>query len=213
MEEYMSIADIPKNHYEVKAVAESLIPRYRIAAGADELSREFFEEHDKNEWWLNGAPIRNWKRLLEGKVKRIREQERGKIKPNYHKLRFAVCDICWDPMRNHGIEGLRECDCVSRCIKNDAKIKALMKDGAKPSKMLMFIYEGRLNVMDDDDVEAVELYYRCSRVRYITVFNSNPTALEVYEHIRHFHERMIKEYGAEYNERVMPIKRLMAERG
>jgi len=209
MKEY---ADKPGNQYDVKALAERMVAQYRLTADAEELAREFFEEHEANEWWLNGAPIRSWKRLFEGKLKRMREQERGKSKPKYHTKRFCVCDICWNPLRNHDIEGLQECNCVSRCVKEGKKLMYLLENGAKPSKILMAVFEGKINVMEDDDVQAVETYYKACRLHYITIYNHDPESLEVYEHIRHYHDRLLKENGEEYHARVQPFKQFMIDR-
>jgi len=206
-------ADKPENVYEVKALAERLIPQLRLVADPGETAESFFNEHEKHNWWLNEAPIRSWKKLFEGKLKRMREQERGKVQPHYHRLRFAVCDVCWDVMRNHDIEGLRECGCVLRCVKKGNDLMYLLNENCKPSKILMAIYKGKMEgIMDDDDVETVEAYYRASRIHYLTVYNKTPDALEVYEHIRHLHDRILRAGSEEYHARVQPFKDLLLKR-
>ena len=207
------LADRPKDVYEVKLLAERLIPQYKIAEDPAQMAQAFFDEHNQNEWWLNGAPIRNWKKLFEGKVKRVKAQSSGKIKPNYHKCRIAVCDVCWNPWYDYGIENIEVCNCVMDCILNRKKLQYYWDNGVKATKLAKAAFDGKVDVITPEDCAAVELYYKSSRLVYLTIYNKNPDAREIYEHIRHYRDRMVRDYGDAYYARVQPFKNFLVNRG
>lgn len=208
------IADMPKDVYEVKSLAERLIPQYKITLDPAQMAQEFYNEHQPNEWWLDGRPIRDWKKFFEGKIRRIKAQSSGKIKPRYHTRTIVVCDVCWNPIYDYDIENIELCDCVMNCIKERKKLREWWKSGIlKPTKLFLAVFQGKVDILTPEDCEAVEFYYKSSRLVYLTIYNKEPDALEVYEHIRHYHDRMIRDYGDAYHARVQPFKEYLLNRG
>lgn len=208
-------ADIPGSIEIVTEYAKELFGMWHITGDPHEFSKTFFDHYDKTDWWTDSGPVGDWKAMCRGWAKRKSEEQKGNKQSTFKPRRFSVCNICWYPHEEHPeIEGLPTCNCVTRCVKDSRRLNFYMKSGVSPSKLMKAIWDGKpevQNILTPEEVDLIEVYYKCSRIIYVSVFDRKPDARTIMEHIYHYKTKFMNTYADWYDKKTKPFFTQLAQ--